>query len=487
MFFTKEPTMPTYPSSDLNAFLNTMHNAHTEDERDALWSDVVNPILQDIPDQTHKLVTFLYRLSDDELDGKTSIYFLSSIAGYAFTEHSKFSVIPQTDIAYISLVMPSQLRTTYSLVKRHDEDTIPVVEIEPEPSFYPRVVGDSAKFDALENDLREKNRVISDPLNTNEIIYYKDMDNPGEFYGKESILELPDAPCLGAIPTSFESIKSARDRLKYTGRLIQDEVMFSDTCLNSVAGYDEPSSMRKYWIYLPKNYDPNAEAYPFMLFLDGSSYLDYIPAHCILEKMIEDKDIPPCVAVFFDSAEGAQRSIECNCNDQFTEFLSQDFIEILQMKHELNITADPTYTSIIGASFSGLAAFHAGLTKPDIFGHVIAQSPALSAQQLAVLDKRIMDFSKQNSDSSFIFEMGCFENSPIEFEFKDRTVQFISSLDAVRHVCDQMKQQEIAVDFHEFVGGHNYVCFRVSLYDRIKEVYQHQLGQVDDAAVSCSL
>jgi enterochelin esterase-like enzyme len=473
--------MPTYQSNYLNAFLKAISEAHTEEERDTLWNTVVNPILQDIPDQTHKLVTFLYRLGNGDLDHKTSIYFLSSVTGYNFTEQSKFSVIPQTDIAYISLVLPCQLRSTYNLVKRRDDDNIPVIEINQTPSFYPRIIGDSAKFDALENDLREKNRVTSDPLNTNEIIYYKDMDSPEEFYGKESILELPAAPCLEAIPTSYESIKSARDRLKHTGRLIQDRVIFSDTCLKNVLGYDELSSTRKYWIYLPKNYDPNADAYPFMLFLDGSSYLDYIPAHCILEKMIEDKVIPPCVAVFFDNADGAQRSVEYNCNDRFTEFLAQDFMEILRVKHTLNITTDPKHASIIGASFSGLAAFYAGLKKPDRFGHVIAQSPALSAQRLTVLDRMITDFSTQNSDSSFIFEMGCFENSPIEFEFGDGTIQSISSLDAVRHVYDHMKQEQILVDFHEFVGGHNYICFRVSLYDRIKEVYQHQLQQVDDA------
>ena len=82
--------------------------------------------------------------------------------------------------------------------------------------------------------------------------------------------------------------------------------------------------------------------------------------------------------------------------------------------------------------------------------------------------------------------MGRFENNPIEFEFEDGTVQAISSLDAVRHVCDHMKQQKIPVDFHEFVGGHNYVCFRVSLSERIKEVYRHQLGQIDDATMRCS-
>lgn len=275
--------MPIYRSNYLKKFAQSMLEAHAEEKRDALWDSVENPIIEDLPDKTDKLVTFLYRLGDDEVDGKTSIYFLSGVAEYDFTEKSKFSIIPHANIAYLSLVLPGDLRSTYNLVKRYAEDSLPLIGVEPAPPFYPRPIGESAKFDALLNDLFAKGRVATDPLNKKEIIYYKDMDNPEEIYGKESILELPMAPCLAAIPTTFEFSKAVRDRLREEGRLIQDQVQFSDTSLRNVAGYDDASSMRKYWIYLPKDYDPiKKDAYPLMLFLDGSSYLDYIPAHCIL-------------------------------------------------------------------------------------------------------------------------------------------------------------------------------------------------------------
>ena len=158
---------------------------------------------------------------------------------------------------------------------------------------------------------------------------------------------------------------------------------------------------------------------------------------------------------------------------------------VLAKKYKLNITADPTLTTIIGASASGLAAFYAGLTKPEVFGHVIAQSPDFVSQQSTVLDKMITDCSEQNRQSSFVFELGSYEKYAIEYEFEDGIVQNLSSSDAVRHVCEQMRKHKIQINFHEFVGGHNYVCFRVSLYDRIKEVYQHQSEQNDGAKMSC--
>jgi hypothetical protein len=49
-----------------------------------------------------------------------------------------------------------------------------------------------------------------------------------------------------------------------------------------------------------------------------------------------------------------------------------------------------------------------------------------------------------------------------------------------------MQRQRISTTYHEFVGGHNYVCYRVSLYDRIKEVYHHPVAQLDDDTIHCS-
>ena len=79
----------------------------THSDQDILWSKITTPIIEDIPDKSEKLVTFLYRMRPDELDGKTSIYFLSGAAGYTFNESSQFSLIPGTDIAYISMELPA--------------------------------------------------------------------------------------------------------------------------------------------------------------------------------------------------------------------------------------------------------------------------------------------------------------------------------------------------------------------------------------------
>lgn len=214
-----------------------------------------------------------------------------------------------------------------------------------------------------------------------------------------------------------------------------------------------------------------------MLFLDGSSYLDDMPAHIHLENLITAGDIPPCIAVFLDYAEGALRTKEYNCNDRFTQFLCCEFLEKLRRENQLNITAAPNYSTIIGASAAGLAAFYATLSKPDIFGHCIAQSPAFVIQPLTRLDQMIYDVSQRSNHSTFVFEIGRYENNMMQFEYEDGTVQYCSSFEVMKHVYEKMQENTLTTSLHEFVGGHNYVCYRISLYDRIKEVCRRQCSE----------
>lgn len=439
--------------------------AHSD--QDILWSNITNPIIENIPDKSEKLVTFLYRMRPDELDGKTSIYFLSGAAGYTFNESSQFSLIPGTDIAYLSMELPPELRTGYNLVKVHDSDRS---KIQADASdIYPRLVGEDARFEALLGHLYSENRVIPDPLNVKTITYYKDMDKQDEIFGKESILELPLAPQLADISFSHENSKIVRDTLKQEGRLIEDSVNFAETSLKDLPDYQ--STSRKYWIYLPPNYQTDSTTpYPLMLFLDGSSYLDDMPAHIYLESLITAGEITPCIAVFLDYVDGASRTKEYNCNDRFTQFLCCDFIEKLRRENQLNISTDPNFSTIIGASYAGLAAFYATLTRPDTFGHCLAQSPAFVGQPLSKLDEMIHHASQQSNHSTFAFEIGSYENNMMQLEYEDGTVQYYSSFEVMKHVYEEMQANNLTTSLHEFVGGHNYICYRISLYDRIKEV-----------------
>lgn len=51
---------------------------------------------------------------------------------------------------------------------------------------------------------------------------------------------------------------------------------------------------------MPPDYDKQATPYPMILFLDGSDYLNPMPAPLILDRLILEGSIPACVAVFLE-------------------------------------------------------------------------------------------------------------------------------------------------------------------------------------------
>lgn len=425
----------------------------SSNEQDAWFQSIETPIIETIENQPDNYaVTFIYKLNEDDLRNNATIFLLSSLTGYDFTESSKFIRFPNSKLSYLTIILPASTRSNYNIVKLYDElETFEIPNNATALITYPRPSKELEWFNSLLGFLFKTGRVELDLRNKNKITYFKDIDNPTEIYGEESIVELPNALCNTAIHKSFDKIKIARDKLTEANRLIADK-------------YND----KKYWVYLPKDYDyTSSSAYHLLMFLDGSSYLDYIPAHCILEELINNNHIPPCVAIFLDCADGQKRNDEYNCNAEFTKHLTESFIPNVIHKHNLNIDDNPNSRVIIGSSMSGCAAFYAAITCPESFGKAIMQSPCFLLQKLDYL-KSIIDSSQKAG--KFIFEVGRFEKNSIGFEFEDGEVQITSTYDSVHTIKDHMQIANMDVILHEFTGGHNYVCYRESLYELIQEV-----------------
>ncbi len=323
-----------------------------------------------------------------------------------------------------------------------------------ESASYPQPSGELAYSIGLFNQLMENNAVCLDPYNPNEITYYKDWENPVEFFAKESILELPQAPAMIALKKNLVEIKQEE-------RVLSAVLEFNDTCLAAHPGYQ--NTQRKYWVYLPPHYN-SFRTYPLMLFLDGGDYLGLFLTPAILDTLIAQGDIPPCLAVFFDYSPD-NRMVEYNCHDAFTDFISGEFLHILSIKHGFSIHHSPELTTIAGYSASGLAAFYAGISRSERFGQVIAQSPSLEILQKSQLRHFIRNVSSRQT--RFYFETGSLEILPAELIFADGSSQAFNSLQACRDTADELQRQGWRVGLQEFVGGHNSICWRQSLPAKI--------------------
>ncbi|MDP3559032.1 MAG: hypothetical protein Q8R79_01595 [Legionellaceae bacterium] len=171
----------------LHCFSEAIRHAKTKEKKDILWQNIASPLIEDVPTQPDiKRVTFLYLFSLQDLEQNSTVYLYSNINGYPLTEQNKFITISQTDIGYLSLVVPCHLRGTYNIIKL--DETSELKPISEENFIFPRPTGRMAELNNRLNYLFEHNQVETDAHNKKEVVYYKNIDNPDEIYGKQSIL-----------------------------------------------------------------------------------------------------------------------------------------------------------------------------------------------------------------------------------------------------------------------------------------------------------
>lgn len=472
-----------FKSNKLNEFLNAYLKAGKE--RDLLWNNITTPFIENIlDDEKNNLVTFLYRKSTS--DTNSSIFVDCNAVGLPLTKDSQMQSIPGTDLFYLTLKLPNQLRTAYTFLTLDNKtDIAETKNVAHQLHPFPEFAGSLKKIVDTVMRLHAEGKVEIDPRNSKKMSYYEYHD-PTKCFFTESILELPNAPLQAGYLSDANVIKSERNKLAQEKRFHEYSVLFSKTCLKDLPYYqdkvvdskDEPSqTKRNYWVYLPPDYD-SQKVYPLYLFLDGSDYLNTLPIPSMLERMIHDKELQPCIAVFIEYAPH-RRSLEYYGDEPFTRFLATDFMRILREEHHLPVTKDPALTTIVGLSASGLAAIFAGLTRPEVFGNVITQSAALWSRKWSDIEKWVDAYLLKKADTIFCMEAGSYENYPTECRFEDGSTQATSILETNKALNAYLIKKGVKARFHEFVGGHNYLCYRF-ISERLKEVHEMRLEAMGD-------
>jgi enterochelin esterase family protein len=131
-------------------------------------------------------------------------------------------------------------------------------------------------------------------------------------------------------------------------------------------------SQRDYWIYLPTSYDKNV-CHPLLIVFDGQFYYESgIPLPTIIDKLIDEKKIPPIIVVFIDSIGFYERMIDLKCSQLFLHFITLELLPEINSKY--SISNNRLDKALMGASLGGLFSLYASLKHPDLFGKVLSQS-----------------------------------------------------------------------------------------------------------------
>ena len=144
-----------------------------------------------------------------------------------------------------------------------------------------------------------------------------------------------------------------------------------------------PGTVRDYWIYIPKQYDP---AKPACLYVnqDGIQY----NAPTVFDKLIHDGEMPVTIGVFVtpgivkpktsEALPRFNRSYEYDgLGDNYVRFLLEELLPDVETKkaadgRAVKLSRDGNDRAIGGASSGAICAFTAAWERPDAFSRVFS-------------------------------------------------------------------------------------------------------------------
>ncbi|MCK4384566.1 MAG: esterase family protein, partial [Candidatus Lokiarchaeota archaeon] len=236
---------------------------------------------------------------------------------------------------------------------------------------------------------------------------------------------------------------------------------------------------RQILVYTPHKYTIKHSPYHFLLLFDGIIFEEIAKVSSTLDNLIADNKIPPVVAIMVENfmpKSLAQRAGELPPNPKFLEYI---ITELLPWGHEnFNITTNPSQSVISGASYGGIASAFIAFKHPEIFGNILSMSgtyswyPGAEFWQQRVNDLEYLAhwWSKEDEREGewLIRQFAQTERLPLKFyldvgilEETDPTGLFISN----RHFSAILQDKRYPFSYVEFLGGHDFVCWRGSIAD----------------------
>jgi enterochelin esterase family protein len=381
------------------------------------WQEVrdKSPLVEPVKgDARSSWVTFLWR-GNDKTRRVSVNGGLPTVDGDKWLTH-----LANTDVWYRTEKIPNDARFTYHFVINR-----------PEKRPRSNVIAALAK-------IMEHCPPRSDPLNPNTMIVQ------GMF--PVSLLELSEAPAQPWVKPLEGVPKGTLKEHKIQSKSLKDE--------------------RAVTVYTPANFDPQGEKHGLLVLFDGAFYLDdeMIPGPTILDNLIARKNIQPLVVVFVKH-ELATRNKDSMCSDPFAAFLVSELVP--WVRAEYRVSEEPARTIVGGLSLGGLMASYCGLRHSDVFGNVLSQSGSYwwypGGLEQDNLDLPVAEpgwltreyLTAPRRDVRFYVEKGRFEQGG----------GFTNPVAETRRFRDVLKAKGYSVQYSEFTGGHEYICWRGSFAD----------------------
>lgn len=145
-----------------------------------------------------------------------------------------------------------------------------------------------------------------------------------------------------------------------------------------------PGTVRDYWVSIPAQYEPGAEA-ALLVFNDGSGYASatgHSRVPTVLDNLIAKGEMPVTIGVYLNpgtvpparpnAVARRNRSFEYDTmSDRYARFLIEEFLPMVEREHGVRFTDNPDLRGVGGLSTGGIAAFTVAWERPDSFRRVV--------------------------------------------------------------------------------------------------------------------
>src|SRR4029434_7493238 len=100
----------------------------------------------------------------------------------------------------------------------------------------------------------------------------------------------------------------------------------------------------------------------------------------MLDNLIQERRIPPIVAVFVAPGPGGQRTIEYDTvSDRYTNFIETEVLPRITRDYQVAFTTDPEGRATFGVSSGAAAALTMAWLHPNLYRRVVSYSGTFCA------------------------------------------------------------------------------------------------------------
>jgi enterochelin esterase family protein len=214
---------------------------------------------------------------------------------------------------------------------------------------------------------------------------------------------------------------------------------------------------RLIWVRPPRD---RSSAGHVSIFLDGELYRDRVGANSVIDSL--QGDIADSWFVFVSTESVEARWLECACYQPFARFVAMELLPWLSTQHqELRLVQERT---LIGVSYTGLAAAFVAKECPGIFQRVISQSGSFWWNDCWLSEQYRLS---ARVPTDFYLDVGTKELAENVRHHED-VLQVVSQIEGVHRFRDVLRLKGHSVRYVEFDGGHDVTAWRQTLPEALR-------------------